>query len=251
VVVLAQDESRALRHNYIGTEHILLGLLREEEGVAARVLESLGVAAEDVRAQVARIVGQGDEITSGQIPFTSNARKVLEGALKEALSLRHARIGAEHILLGLARANEGVAARILLDSDVDADRLRTEVIRVVSDPGYADQAEADLLSENTLRREVTQRGSAPPYRGIEREMLAKTVNELIASLPDPAERAELRMRFETALGTLTVGLLLDAVTLTKETCIERHEFESAARFRDIERKLVKAAIAAPPPETSP
>src|SRR6478672_3589538 len=87
VVVLAQDEARALKHNYIGTEHILLGLLREEEGLAARVLESLDITVEEVRAQVARIVGQGDEVTTGQIPFTPRAKKVLELALREALSL--------------------------------------------------------------------------------------------------------------------------------------------------------------------
>ena len=86
VVVLAQDEARALKHNYIGTEHILLGLLREEEGLAARVLESLDITVEEVRAQVARIVGQGDEVTTGQIPFTPRAKKVLELALREALS---------------------------------------------------------------------------------------------------------------------------------------------------------------------
>jgi ATP-dependent Clp protease ATP-binding subunit ClpC len=96
VVVLAQDEARALKHNYIGTEHILLGLLREEEGLAARVLESLDIAVEEVRAQVARIVGQGDEVTTGQIPFTPRAKKVLELALREALSLGHNYIGTEH-----------------------------------------------------------------------------------------------------------------------------------------------------------
>jgi len=132
VVVLAQDEARALKHNYIGTEHILLGLLREEEGLAARVLESLDITVEEVRAQVARIVGQGDEVTTGQIPFTPRAKKVLELALREALSLGHNYIGTEHILLGLVRENEGVAARILLDFDADDEKIRNEVIRVLS-----------------------------------------------------------------------------------------------------------------------
>src|SRR5256885_7386476 len=135
VVVLAQDEARALKHNYIGTEHILLGLLREEEGLAARVLESLDITVEEVRAQVARIVGQGEEVTSGQIPFTPRAKKVLELALREALSLGHNYIGTEHILLGLVRENEGVAARILLDFDADSDKIRNEVIRMLSGPG--------------------------------------------------------------------------------------------------------------------
>src|SRR3954462_3013952 len=135
VVVLAQDEARALKHNYIGTEHILLGLLRDEGGLAARVLESLDITVEEVRAQVARIVGQGDEVTTGQIPFTPRAKKVLELALREALSLGHNYIGTEHILLGLVRENEGVAARILLDFDADAEKIRNEIIRMLSGPG--------------------------------------------------------------------------------------------------------------------
>ncbi|HEV7399951.1 MAG TPA: ATP-dependent Clp protease ATP-binding subunit [Solirubrobacterales bacterium] len=135
VVVLAQEEARTLKHNYIGTEHILLGLLREEEGLAARVLESLDITTERVRSQVVRIVGSGEEVTSGQIPFTPRAKKVLELALREALSLGHNYIGTEHILLGLVRENEGVAARILLDFDADSDKIRNEVIRMLSGPG--------------------------------------------------------------------------------------------------------------------
>src|SRR5213079_2188387 len=153
VVVLAQEEARTLKHNYIGTEHILLGLLREEEGLAARVLESLDITVERVRAQVVRIVGSGEEVTSGQIPFTPRAKKVLELArgvngiwprakkvlelaLREALSLGHNYIGTEHILLGLVRENEGVAARILLDFDADAEKIRNEIIRMLSGPGH-------------------------------------------------------------------------------------------------------------------
>jgi Clp amino terminal domain, pathogenicity island component/UvrB/uvrC motif len=132
VVVLAQDEARALKHNYIGTEHLLLGLLREEEGVAARVLEGLDVSLEEVRAQVARIIGEGDEVASGQIPFTPRAKKVLELSLREALGLGHNYIGTEHILLGLAREGEGVAMRILVDYDVDAMKVRDGVVRALS-----------------------------------------------------------------------------------------------------------------------
>ena len=140
VVVLAQEEARTLKHNYIGTEHILLGLLREEEGLAARVLDSLDITVEDVRANVARIVGQGEEVTTGQIPFTPRAKKVLELALREALSLGHNYIGTEHILLGLVRENEGVAARILLDFDADAEKIRNEIIRMLSGPGRRSQS---------------------------------------------------------------------------------------------------------------
>jgi ATP-dependent Clp protease ATP-binding subunit ClpC len=147
--VLAQDEARALKHNYIGTEHILLGLLREEEGLAARVLESLDITVEEVRAQVARIVGQGDEVTTGQIPFTPRAKKVLELALREALSLGHNYIGTEHILLGLVRENEGVAARILLDFDADAEKIRNEIIRMLSGPGRRQAGSGGPSSEKS------------------------------------------------------------------------------------------------------
>src|SRR5437763_844670 len=135
VVVLAQEEARTLKHNYIGTEHILLGLLREEEGLAARVLESLDITVERVRAQVVRIVGSGEEVTSGQIPFTPRARKGRERGLRGARSLGHNYLGTEHILLGLVRENEGVAARILLDFDADSEKIRNEVIRMLSGPG--------------------------------------------------------------------------------------------------------------------
>jgi Clp amino terminal domain, pathogenicity island component len=134
VVVLAQDEARAFRHNYIGTEHLLLGLLREGEGLAARVLTALDITLEEVRAEVARIIGSGDEVATGQIPFTPRGKKVLELALREALALGHNHIGAEHILLGLVREGEGVAMRILLGFDADADKIRNEVIRVLAGP---------------------------------------------------------------------------------------------------------------------
>lgn len=135
VVILAQDEARAIKHNYIGTEHLLLGLLREESGLAARTLEELGVSLEEVRVEVARIVGTGEEIKAGQLPFTPRAKKILELALREALSLGHNYIGTEHILLGLVRENEGVAARILLDFDVDAEKTRNKIIQMLSGPG--------------------------------------------------------------------------------------------------------------------
>ncbi|MCX8033145.1 MAG: ATP-dependent Clp protease ATP-binding subunit [Thermoleophilia bacterium] len=134
VIVLAQEEARALRHNYIGTEHLLLGLLREADGVAARVLNSLEVDLAEVRSEVVRIVGEGDTESQGQIPFTPRAKKVLELALREALSLGHNYIGTEHILLGLVRETEGVAAHILSDLDVDPERVRQEVMRMLSSP---------------------------------------------------------------------------------------------------------------------
>ncbi len=132
-IVLAQEEARTLMHSYIGTEHILLGLLREE-GLAAHVLGSLDITLERVRGQVVRIVGSAEEEISGQIPFTPRAKKVLEGALREALSMGHNYIGTEHILLALVREDEGVATRILLDFDADPERVRNEVLRALSGP---------------------------------------------------------------------------------------------------------------------
>jgi len=156
VVVLAQDEARALGHNYIGTEHILLGLLREEEGLAARVLEGFDITVEEVRAQVKRQVGQGnEESVTGQIPFTPRAKKVLELALREALSLKHSYIGSEHILLGLVRENEGVAARILLDFDADADKIRGAVLGMV---GGTPPGEAVLLGSSGESQRWPARG---------------------------------------------------------------------------------------------
>jgi ATP-dependent Clp protease ATP-binding subunit ClpA len=149
VVVLAQDEARLLKHNYIGTEHELLGLIREEDGVAARVLATLGVTLELVREEVRRIVGTGDGFSSGQIPFTPRAKRVLELAMREALSLGHDYIGTEHILLGLVREGEGVANAILLDLGADPDNLRSGVLQLLSDPAAAPEerpAEIELTS---------------------------------------------------------------------------------------------------------
>jgi ATP-dependent Clp protease ATP-binding subunit ClpC len=134
VVVLAQEEARMLNHNYIGTEHILLGLIHEGEGVAAKGLESLGISLEGVRSQVEEIIGQGQQAPSGHIPFTPRAKKVLELSLREALQLGHNYIGTEHILLGLIREGEGVAAQVLVKLGADLNRVRQQVIQLLS--GY-------------------------------------------------------------------------------------------------------------------
>jgi ATP-dependent Clp protease ATP-binding subunit ClpC len=135
VVVLAQEEARLLNHNYIGTEHILLGLIHEGEGVAAKALESLGISLEAVRNQVEEIIGQGGSSPSGHIPFTPRAKKVLELSLREALQLGHNYIGTEHILLGLIREGEGVAAQVLVKLGADLSRVRQQVIQLLS--GYS------------------------------------------------------------------------------------------------------------------
>src|SRR6195952_5381043 len=132
VVVLAQEEARMLSHNYIGTEHILLGLIHEGDGIAAKALESLGVSREAVRAQVEEIIGQGQQAPSGHIPFTPRAKKVLELSLREALQLGHNYIGTEHILLGLIREGEGVAAQVLVKLGADLNKVRQQVIQLLS-----------------------------------------------------------------------------------------------------------------------
>ncbi len=140
VVVLAQEEARLLNHNYIGTEHILLGLIHEGEGVAAKALESLGISLEKVRQQVEEIIGVGQSPPSGHIPFTPRAKKVLELSLREALQLGHNYIGTEHILLGLIREGEGVAAQVLVKLGADLGRVRQQVIQLLS--GYSGAKEA-------------------------------------------------------------------------------------------------------------
>jgi len=141
VVVLAQEEARLLNHNYIGTEHILLGLIHEGEGVAAKALESLGISLEAVRSQVEEIIGQGGSSPSGHIPFTPRAKKVLELSLREALQLGHNYIGTEHILLGLIREGEGVAAQVLVKLGADLSRVRQQVIQLLS--GYSGSGQGE------------------------------------------------------------------------------------------------------------
>ena len=128
VVVLAQEEARLLNHNYIGTEHILLGLLHEGEGIAAQVLESAGISLEAARAKVAALAGPSSSIPSGHIPFTPRAKKVLEMALREALQLGATFIGTEHLILGLLREGQGVAVEVLQNSGADLRRMREQVI---------------------------------------------------------------------------------------------------------------------------
>jgi ATP-dependent Clp protease ATP-binding subunit ClpA len=139
VVVLAQEEARILNHNYIGTEHILLGLIHEGEGVAASALESLGISLRAVRSQVEEIIGRGQAVPTGHIPFTPRAKKVLELSLREALQLGHNYIGTEHILLGVIREGEGVGAQVLQTLGADLNLVRQQVIQLLQ--GYAGKGE--------------------------------------------------------------------------------------------------------------
>ncbi|WP_275412924.1 Clp protease N-terminal domain-containing protein, partial [Actinoplanes palleronii] len=181
VVVLAQEEARMLNHNYIGTEHILLGLIHEGEGVAAKALESLGISLEGVRQQVEEIIGQGQQAPSGHIPFTPRAKKVLELSLREALQLGHDYIGTEHILLGLIRENEGVAAQVLVKLGADLGRVRQQVLQLISghvgkEPAAAPAGEAAPASSALLDqfgRNLTQDardGKLDPVIGREKEI---------------------------------------------------------------------------------
>ncbi|MEN9325308.1 MAG: hypothetical protein RL414_1062 [Actinomycetota bacterium] len=182
VVVLAQEEARMLNHNYIGTEHILLGLIHEGEGVAAKALESLSISLEGVRAQVEEIIGQGQQAPSGHIPFTPRAKKVLELSLREALQLGHNYIGTEHILLGLIREGEGVAAQVLVKLGADLNRVRQQVIQLLSGyqgkeaaatGGPAEGTPSTSLVLDQFGRNLTQaarEGKLDPVIGREKEI---------------------------------------------------------------------------------
>ena len=182
VVVLAQEEAKMLNHNYIGTEHVLLGLIHEGEGVAAKALESLDISLEAVREQVQEIIGQGQQAPTGHIPFTPRAKKVLELSLREALQLGHNYIGTEHILLGLIREGEGVAAQVLVKLGADLNRVRQQVIQLLSgyqgkDPvsvggsdSSSDKGSQVLDQFGTNLTQSAREGKLDPVIGREREM---------------------------------------------------------------------------------
>ena len=221
VVVLAQEEARMLNHNYIGTEHILLGLLHEGEGVAARTLASLGVSLDAVRQQVEEIIGQGQQAPSGHIPFTPRAKKVLELSLRESLQLGHGYIGTEHILLGVLREGDGVAAQVLVKLGADLNRVRQQVIQLLH--GYQGQ---DV-------------GSAGSHLG----------EQAGAGLPDDAlARFDALDRRLTALERW-VSIQPDLEDLDQEiaqvrrekaAAIERQDFENSALLREKEKQLLAA-----------
>ena len=213
VVVYAQNEAGMLNHNYIGTEHILLGLIREEEGVAARALQSLGISLDIVRQQVQEIIGQGSKPPTGHIPFTPRAKKVLELALREALQLGHNYIGTEHILLGLVREGEGVAAQVLQQLGADLDRVRQTVIQLLS--GYT-AGKAEAVGEVPVG-ETAYRPLGPPRESERRteeapicpgcgasltETMAIKVVEVAGDDEPPDVKVAYCTRCGTALGTV-------------------------------------------------
>ena len=213
VVVLAQEEARMLNHNYIGTEHILLGLIHEGEGVAAKALESLGISLEAVRQQVEEIIGQGQQAPSGHIPFTPRSKKVLDLSLRESLQLGHNYIGTEHILLGLIREGEGVAAQVLVRLGADLMRVRQQVIR---------------LLHSTASEPV---GAGRPVRGL----LSRVDSRL-----DAVEQrlTAIEARVGTGPDTADLDAQLEMVRGEKQSAIDAQEYEQAASLRDRERQLL-------------
>jgi ATP-dependent Clp protease ATP-binding subunit ClpA len=225
VVVLAQEEARMLNHNYIGTEHILLGLIHEGEGVANEALTALGVSLEAVRGRVEEIIGQGKKPLSGHIPFTPRAKKVLELSLREALSLGNDYIGTEHILLGLIREGDGVACHVLTDLGVGHDRVRELVIERAGERG----PEAEARPGGPGRFSVTLGPGALP--AIE-ERLDRIERRL--GIEPPTRPPELRRLDEK----------LAEVRRDKEAAIDAQNFEPAAALRDEEKRLLAERAAA-------
>jgi ATP-dependent Clp protease ATP-binding subunit ClpA len=205
-----------LNHNYIGTEHILLGLIHEGEGVAAKALESLGISLEAVRQQVGEIIGQGQQAPSGHIPFTPRAKKVLELASREASHLGHSYIGTEHILLGLIREGEGVAAQVLVKLGADLNRVRQQVIQLLH--GYRG-TEPEAAPGGPRRRR-------PPSDVLARvnaiEPRLSAIERRVGSGPDTADLDE----------------QIAQARRDKESAIDSQDFEQAGSLRDRENQLL-------------
>src|SRR5215218_3140702 len=161
VIVLAQEEARYLDHNYIGTDHILLGLIHEGEGVAAQSLTQLGVSLEAVRAEVEETIGRGPEAPTGHIPFTPRAKKVLELSLREALELGHSYIGTEHILLGLLREGQGIGAQVLVKLGAGRDQVRQVVVQLLA--GYAGGTPPEQRAARSSRPPVSPVAAGPGF----------------------------------------------------------------------------------------
>jgi len=219
VVVLAQDEARMLNHNYIGTEHILLGLIHEGDGLAARTLESLGISLDAVRQQVEEIIGRGQHAPSGHIQFTPRAKKALELSLRESLQLGHNYIGTEHILLGLLREGDGVAAQVLVTLGADLNRVREQVIQLLygyqgQDPGsagsrLAERARAGLPDDAIARFDALDRRLTALERWVSMQPDLEDLDQEIAQ-----------------------------VRREKAAAIERQDFENSALLREKEKQLL-------------
>jgi ATP-dependent Clp protease ATP-binding subunit ClpA len=212
VVVLAQEEARMLNHNYIGTEHILLGLAHEGEGVAAKALESLGISLDAVRQQVEEIIGQGQQALSGHIPFTPRAKEVLELSRREASQLGHNYIGTEHILLGLVREGDGVAAQVLVKLGADLKTVRQQVIQLIG--GKRPEAGGRVPREGAVVTEVQAR-----------------LNAVEGSL------AAVEARVGTGPDTSDLDEQIERVRGERQAAADVQEYELAASLRDREKEL--------------
>jgi hypothetical protein len=222
VIVLAQEEARMLSHTYIGTEHILLGLIHEGEGVAAKALTSLGISLDAVRQQVEEIIGQGEEAPSGHIPFTPRAKKVLELTRREAEQLGHNYIGTEHILLGLIREGDGVAAQVLVKLGADLNRVRQRVIQLLH--GY--QPKEPISAGTAAMRE---HGLLPGVQArldvVEGRLAA--VEQRLGTGPDTSDLDE------------EIGRVRDE----RQAAADAQEYERAAPLRDREKELLASKAA--------
>jgi len=219
VVVLAQEEARMLDHDYIGTEHILLGLIREGDGYAARSLESLGISLDAVRQQVQEIIGRGQQAPSGHIPFTPRAKKVLELSLRESLQLGHNYIGTEHMLLGLLREGDGVAAQVLVRLGADLDRVREQVIQLLH--GYQGQ-------------DVGSAGSQPGGRA--RAGLPDDALAWFDALDRRLTALERWVSMQPDLEDLDQEIA--QVRHDKEAAVDRRDSRAATALRDKEKQLL-------------
>ena len=230
VVVLAQEEARMLNHNYIGTEHLLLGLIHEGEGVAAKALAAMEIRQEAVRQRIEALVGRGEDAPSGHIPFTPRAKKVLELSLREATQLGHNYIGTEHILLGLIREGEGVAAQVLVSLGTDLNRTRQQVIQLLHGYQGREPASAALWSR------LSGRGGRLDDIGVKLDAIADrlaAIEEWLGIGPGPRPEA-LRQ----------LDQRIDEVRAGKEEAIDAMNFERAAALRDTETDLVAERAAA-------
>jgi ATP-dependent Clp protease ATP-binding subunit ClpC len=223
VVVLAQEEARMLSHDYIGTEHILLGLIHEGEGVAATALESLGISLETVRQQVEEIIGRGREAPSGHIPFTPRAKKVLELSLREALQLGHNYIGTEHILLGLIREGNGVAAQVLVKLGADLSTVRQQVISLLGDsPGERERSTLHAAAQVGPAGESERRLSEVLGHVKSIDSRLSAVEQRVGTGPDVAD----------------LDQEIAQARRDKETAADAEDYENAAALRDKERQLL-------------
>jgi Clp amino terminal domain, pathogenicity island component/UvrB/uvrC motif len=221
VVAQAQEEARRLDHGYIGTEHILLGLIREGEGVAAQALESLGISLDAVRQQVEEIIGRGQHTPSGHIPFTPRAKKVLELSLREALQLGHNYIGTEHILLGLIHEGDGVAAQVLVKLGADLNRVREQVIQLL----HGHQAKEPVPARSTAGEHTLLAGVQARLKLVEHRLAA--VEQQVGTGPDTSDLDE---QIEIARGE-------------RHAAADAEEYEQAASLRDREKKLLASKAA--------